>query len=59
MDVSPMITPELWLTTLMGGIEHTHNDIPCVADYEGMAKADLKIQRKNMEVSKSCILFFR
>ena len=23
-----------------------------------MAKADLKIQRKNMEVSKSCILFF-
>ena len=57
MDVSPMITPELWLTTLWVA-SNTPITIFHVLLTMRMAKADLKIQRKNIEVSKSCILFF-
>ncbi len=57
MDVSPMITPELWLTTLWVA-SNTPITIFHVLLTMRMAKADLKIQRKNMEVSKPCILFF-
>ena len=56
-DVSPIITPALWLTTLW-----VASKIPMTMFHVlltmRMANADLKIQRKNMELSKSCILFF-
>ena len=57
MLVSPIITPALWLTTCWVA-SNTPITIFHVFVTMRMAKALLKIQRKNMELSKSCILFF-
>ena len=52
MLVSPMITPALWLTTACVASK-TPMTIFHVFVTMRMAKADLNIQRKNMELSKS------
>ena len=57
MLVSPMMTPALWFTTAWVASK-TPMTIFHVFVTMRMANALLNIQRKNRDVSKSCMLFF-